>query len=57
MMISFIRQPERSGPDTPRRGIFLWMMAVLLGLMGLARGVIETLNVGGVERLASLDPN
>ena len=41
-MISQLRQPDQSGPDGPRRSIFLWIMAIVIGLMGL------TLGIGGV---------
>jgi len=38
-MISQLRQPDQSGPDAPRRSIFLWIMAIVVGLMGLALGI------------------
>ncbi len=39
MMTSLPRHRDGSGPDASSRGLPLWIIAVLLGLMGLALGL------------------
>lgn len=49
MKASLPRRPEGSGLDAPSRGLILWIIAVLLGLMGLALGLggIWLITLGG----------